>query len=382
MVSARRPGGPPAASGPLDRYHASIAAGDFTPDSAQAATALELQRVYAALAARWALAPRDAGWFRRIRNLTWAARPELVPGLYLWGGVGRGKTWLMDTFYDSLTGTEALREHFHSFMQRVHRQLKSLHDVPDPLNTVAARIADQTSVICVDEFHVSDIADAMLLGRLLGALFDRGVTLMTTSNIAPDRLYEGGLQRERFLPAIEHIKRCTRVLHLDGEIDYRLRALERAEIYHHPLDEQAEQSLRHCFYELHPEYVREGYRLEVLGREIRTVCHAQGVVWFDFFDLCDGPRATADYIEIARCFHTVLIGNVPIMSGPEDDDRARRFIELVDEFYDRNVNLVVSAADVPSRLYRGKRLTRAFDRTGSRLEEMQSREYLARTHRS
>ncbi len=365
---------------PLEAYRACLAGGGFQPDPAQETAVLHLQRVYDAL-----LAPQEArdsgpeGLFGRLRGLLEKEERARVHGLYIWGSVGRGKTWLMNAFHDALPIQEKLREHFHSFMQYIHGELKTLHATVDPLQTVASRLADRATVVCLDEFHVSDIGDAMLLGRLLGALFERGVTVVTTSNIAPDELYKDGLQRRRFLPVIELIKTNTTVLRLEGEIDYRLRALERAEIYHHPLDAEAEHSLMACFKGLAPEHVRENHRLEILGREVRTVRCAEGIVWFELEAICNSPRAAADYIEIARCFHTVLIANVPCM-GPQDSDKVLRFIQFVDELYDRNVNLILSAAGSPSELYPKGRQAAAFERTRSRLEEMQSREYLARTH--
>lgn len=360
---------------PKERYRADLERPGFQSDPAQEAAVEHVQRVYDELVAASAA---EIGILDRVRGL-FGRRHAPVRGLYLWGGVGRGKTHIVNTLHDSLPFPEKLRIHFHSFMQRVHRELKTLKARQDPLAIVAERLAEQTTVVCFDEFHVSDITDAMLLGRLLEALFARGVTLVATSNIAPDDLYKDGLQRERFLPAIDLIKQHTQVLHLDNEIDYRLRALERAEIYHSPLDERADASLMESFAGLEPEAVQEGQVLEVEGRPIQTVRCADGIVWFDFAAICDSPRAPADYIEIARCFHTVLIAGIPIL-GPEDNDKTTRFIHLIDEFYDRNVNLIASAAAPPAALYTGGKLASPFRRTTSRLEEMQSREYLARKH--
>ena len=285
----------------------------------------------------------------------------------------------MNAFHDGLPFPEKLREHFHSFMQHIHAELKPLTEMTDPLQTVASNLAGRARVICLDEFHVSDIADAMLLGRVLGGLFKHGVTVVTTSNTAPDALYQDGLQRERFLPAIELIKRHLHVLHLPGETDFRLRALESAEIYHHPLDSAAETALMECFNGLTPEHVEEAQVLAILGREIQTVRCAEGIAWFEFEEICKSPRSTADYIELARYFHTMLIANVVTM-GKSHSDEARRFIQLVDELYDRKVNLILSAAVPPDELYTGKRLAEPFKRTRSRLVEMQSREYLHRSH--
>ncbi len=302
-----------------------------------------------------------------------------VRGLYLWGGVGRGKTHLMNGFHDSLPFTEKSRVHFHRFMLRIHAELRTLGGRSDPLRDVAARLAAESRVICFDEFHVSDITDAMLLGRLLEHLFASGVTLVATSNVAPRDLYAGGLQRARFLPAIDLIEAHTDVVEVDAPIDYRLRALEGAEIYHCPLDDRADASLREAFDALQPENVREGEVLQVLGRQLETRRTADGIAWFDFAELCDTARSTADYVEIARDFHTVILADIPALDD-RAPDRVLRFVHLVDELYDRNVNLVASAAAPPEALYSGERHAHPFERTRSRLVEMRSRDYLARKH--
>ena len=362
---------------PLERYSAERARGELQYDSRQEIAVQALQRLYDELLAQTQSRERLIG---TLRSRLWSSRGAALRGLYLWGGVGRGKTHLVNSFHESLPFVQKLRVHFHRFMQQVHGELKTLRYTEDPLQIVGERLAKRARVICLDEFHVTDIADAMLLGRLFTALFDRGVMLVATSNIAPDDLYRGGLQRERFLPTIHLIKAHTEVLQLDGGEDYRLRALEKVEIYHYPLDAQADSSLLKSFYRLGPEGVTEEEVLEIEGRPIPTTRCADGIAWFDFKTLCDGPRAVADYIEIARCFHTVLIANIPLM-GDADNDKAARFIQLVDVFYDRNVNLIVSAAAPPSELYYPEgRLVFEFERTTSRLEEMQSREYLARKH--
>jgi cell division protein ZapE len=287
---------------------------------------------------------------------------------------------LVNDFYKSLPFPEKLRVHFHLFMQDLHGELKKLPDTPDPLPLVAEALSAQTRVLCLDEFHVTDIADAMLLGRLMAALFERGVTLVTTSNIPPDGLYRDGLQRERFVPAIELIKEHTRVICLDGEEDYRLRYLEHAEIYHFPLDSDAESSLLKSFHGLRPEGVVESSEIEIEDRPIPVARYADGIAWFDFKALCEQARGTIDYIEIARCFHTVFVANIPKM-GDEDRDKAARFIRLVDVLYDHNVNLVVSADAPPSGLYTSSSpLAFDFTRTQSRLEEMRSHDYLAKSH--
>ncbi len=362
---------------PLERYRQDLLRNGFTDDPVQRRVIGHLEQLYQSLCAPPA-APRHRWWHGLLGN---TPAPALISGLYLWGGVGRGKTHLVDLFHDCLPFREKTRLHFHSFMHRIHRELKSLKKIHHPLRHVARGLAREARVLCLDEFHVADITDAMLLGNLLRALFDQGVTLVATSNEAPDLLYWGGLQRERFLPAIRLIKTHTRVVHMDNDTDYRLRALEQAEIYHAPLDAAAEESLRRGFDSVAPEAGAACGAVEIEGRMIPTVLHADGVAWFEFEALCGGPRSAADYIEIARCFQTVLLANVPRMDD-RHNDAARRFIHLVDEFYDHGVKLIISAAAQPETLYTGERLTKLFERTKSRLVEMQSKEYLTREHLS
>lgn len=354
---------------PEQRYQCDLAAGDVLPDTAQARGVLHTQRIFDELV-------RPASLVRQAR-VRLAGR-RLIKGVYLWGGVGRGKTYLMDTLFECLPFADKRRAHFHSFMQTLHRDLKGLRDLERPLDVVAARMAKEMRLLCLDEFHVGDIADAMLLGNLLKALFTRGVTLVATSNEAPERLYWNGLQRERFLPAIDLILRHTEVVELSGGVDYRLRTLERAEIYHCPLDDSAEHGLRYAFEHLARGPGHAGL-LEVAGRAIPVVRHIDGVAWFDFEGICGGPRGAADYVEIALCHHTVLIGNIPSLDDG-DNDRAKRLILLVDTLYDRRVKLIVSADAPPSNLYTGQLLAAQFARTASRLEEMQSHAYLSQQH--
>ncbi len=364
---------------PLARYQQDLQREDFNFDPAQRAAVEKLQALYEALLAQ--PEPAKAGLLSRLLK---KPQPPKTPvtGLYFWGGVGRGKTYLMDCFFDSLPFEQKMRAHFHRFMRRVHQELKTLDGQKDPLNIVADRIASEARVICFDEFFVSDITDAMILATLLQGLFERGVSLVATSNIVPDGLYKDGLQRARFLPAIALLKQHTEVVNVDGGVDYRLRALEQAELYHSPLDDQAEASLHSSFQSLVPDInaVELNRALEVEGRPIPVKAVAEDVVWFEFTALCDGPRSQNDYIELAREYHAVLISNVPQMSV-KIDDQARRFINMVDEFYDRNVKLVVSAAVPLAQIYAGGRLSFEFERTTSRLLEMQSHEYLSRPHK-
>lgn len=362
----------------LERFDADIEARRWRQDAAQKAAVRVLQALADEL--RQSAPARKRRFGERLLTLLGNEQPtKSTRGVYLWGGVGRGKTYLVDLFHQSLPDTKKLRIHFHSFMQRVHAELSTLSDMTDPLRTVASRLAQRYRVVTVDEFHVSDITDAMLLGRLLRALFAEGVCLVTTSNLAPDELYQDGLQRARFLPAIELIKTEMRIVHLTGDTDYRLRALERGSVYHHPLGAAAAAGLLSCFESVAAAEAVNAEVLQVQGRPVRTVCCAADVVWFEFKELCETARSVADYIEIARRFHTVLVANVRQLTA-DDSDATKRFIQLVDEFYDRKVKLVVSAETRPHALYVGVRLAFAFERTRSRLEEMQSHAYLARQH--
>jgi len=365
---------------PIARYEKDLLREDFNSDPAQRAAVEKLQQLYDALLARRAKNQKSGLFEKFFGGKSKAITP--VKGLYFWGGVGRGKTYLMDNFYESLPFQEKMRAHFHRFMRRVHQELKTLDGQKNPLEIVAERIAAEAQVICFDEFFVSDITDAMILATLLEALFRRGVSLVATSNIVPDGLYKDGLQRARFIPAIELLKLHTEVINVDGGIDYRLRALEQAELYHYPLDEQADASLQKSFQALVPDMSQVHYdlQLEVENRLIRARAEADDVVWFDFLAICHGPRSQNDYIELAREYHAVLISNVPQLTI-KNEDQARRFINLVDEFYDRNVKLVLSAAVPLPEIYDGNRLSFEFQRTTSRLLEMQSHEYLSRPHK-
>ncbi|MFC0676353.1 cell division protein ZapE [Lysobacter korlensis] len=352
-------------------YAAGVARGDWTPDPAQQPALRELDRLHEALVSP----PR-----RRLLDALFG-RPAPAPtGLYLWGGVGRGKTFLIDLFFDSLPIEHKRRTHFHRFMREVHAQLRTHAGARDPLSVIARQWRENLRVLVLDEFFVNDIGDAMLLGRLLERLFAEGVALVTSSNTEPKNLYLHGLQRERFLPAIDRIEQHCAIVHLDSANDYRLRALTRSPVYRTPLDEQAEAWLATRWIELTAGAPRVDGPLVIEGRTIPVRALAEGHAWFDFAALCEGPRAASDYIEIATECHTVLVGGIPRFDG-RNDDAARRFVHLVDEFYDRHVNLVCTAAAAPDRLYAGDRLGGAFERTASRLTEMQSADYLALEHR-
>lgn len=364
---------------PLQRYNEDLQREEFLEDSAQRMAVEKLDRLFHVLVEA-ELHDSRSGALGRLWRRWHKQRPTPVTGLYLWGGVGRGKTYLVDTFFDCLPFRRKIRVHFHRFMQRVHAELRRLEGEQDPLELVADILASEARVLCFDEFFVSDITDAMILGQLMEGLFQRGVTLVATSNIIPDDLYKNGLQRQRFLPAIALLKQYTAVVNVDAGVDYRLRTLEKAELYHHPLDREADLSLQRSFQALAPESGQQWERLEINGRYLSSRWVADDVVWFEFAELCDGPRSQNDYIELARIYHAVLLGNVPQMSAATDD-LARRFISLVDEFYDRNVKLVISAAVPLLQLYDGGRLEFEFQRTCSRLQEMQSLEYLGRSHK-
>jgi len=363
---------------PGERHARDLERAGFRADPAQAEAVELLDDLHARLCGP---RPQPSRLARLLAPFRGSPRIEPVKGLYMWGGVGRGKTYLMDLFHETLPFDDKLRMHFHRFMRRTHHELERLAGTSDPLQGVADRLAGEARVICFDEFFVSDITDAMILGELFDALFARGVTLVATSNVPPRDLYRDGLQRRRFLPAIDLIERHTRVLEMDGGIDHRLRALEQAELYHHPLDEDAETSLARSFESLAPEPGSDEVEIEVEGRPIRARKLADDVAWFDFPELCDGPRSQNDYIELAREFHAVLVSGVPQFTVATED-QARRFISLVDEFYDRGVKLILSARVPITELYAGQRLVFEFERTQSRLLEMQSHDYLARVHRA
>jgi cell division protein ZapE len=371
-IAAATQAAPVADGSPSERYAAGVARGDWQDDAAQRAALHELDRIHAALLAQ----PPRQGWFGALFGKDDAAA---TPGLYLWGGVGRGKTFLIDLFFDGLPVAHKRRTHFHRFMRDVHERLRAHAGERDPLVAIAREWRATLRVLVLDEFHVSDIGDAMLLGRLLERLFAEGVVLVTSSNAAPEALYKDGLQRARFLPAIALIERNCAVVHLDSPVDYRLRALTRSPVYRAPLDADSDAWLESRWHELRGDDAHRDGSIELEGRKIATRARSKGMAWFDFAALCEGPRGASDYIEIASEFHTVLLGGVPAFDA-QRDDAARRFVTLIDELYDRHVNFICTAAAEPTALYRGERLAAAFERTASRLIEMRSAEYLALQH--
>lgn len=357
---------------PSARYQLGVNQKYWEDDSAQREILWHLDRIYHEL-----LTHNQTGWLKKLG--AHLGRNTPVRGLYLWGGVGRGKTFLMDLFYASVPSEQKLRLHFHRFMACVQDELRKLEGRQDPLKYVAANFSARTRLLCLDEFFISDIADAMVLGGLLRYLFANGVTVVTTSNSMPAQLYKEGLQRERFLPAIALIEQYCEVVQTQSLQDYRLRVLNQARVYYTPLSVDSERALAQCFVRLAPNGCNIDREIRIHDRAIPFKQSADGVVWFDFNALCDGPRSVADYIEIAKSFHTVLISNVPQFT-PMRENQARRFIDLIDEFYDHNVNLILSASVAAIDLYEGHRLRAEFARTESRLIEMQSQEYLAREH--
>lgn len=369
---------------PLQCYQNDLSNGAIKPDPEQARAVVELQRLYSELTRTpekpAGLSARLTEFAQKILGPSNAQAP--VKGIYLYGGVGRGKTYLMDTFYECLPFEKKQRTHFHRFMQQVHAELAALKQQKNPLEVVAAAIASKARVLCFDEFFVSDIGDAMILGGLLEHLMAEGVVLVATSNIHPDGLYANGLQRDRFLPAIRLLHQHTAIFKLDGGIDYRLRALKQACLYFHPLGAEADAALQDGFDRLasgHAERLKDAH-IEILGRPVPVRLASEGVVWFDFEQICAGARSAFDYIELAKEYHSVVLANVPQLDASMDDV-ARRFVSLVDELYDRHVKLIMSAAVPLTELYTGTGLAFVFERTGSRLLEMQSEDYLGLEHR-
>ncbi len=356
--------------GPLHWYQKQKQLRELSADPAQERTAKRLQQLFDAL----------------IEFKSYRARPFMKTfgrrapprGLYIHGSVGRGKSMLMDAFYGQLPFRRKRRVHFHAFMQSVHRELAVLTQSEDPLLRVAEHLARDVRVLCFDEFHVSDIGDAMILARLLESVFARGIVCVMTSNYAPDSLYANGLQRERFLPAIELIKQHLDVIELSGKTDFRLRNLEQLELYFQPLGSAADEALLRDYSTLAGARPRSA-ALEVNGRKIQSRSASSGIVWFDFVELCGTARSQTDYLELARRFHTVMLANVPRMTS-EHASEARRFTWLVDVLYDQRVNLIMSAAAPIEDLYRSGPNSQEFPRTASRLREMQSREYLSQQH--
>ncbi|MFI8316249.1 cell division protein ZapE [uncultured Kosakonia sp.] len=367
---------------PTSRYLTALKEGSHQPDDVQKEAVTRLDTIYQQLIAEQEPTQQSGGLMAKFSKLLGkrdSASREPVRGLYMWGGVGRGKTWLMDLFYHSLPGERKQRLHFHRFMLRVHEELTSLQGQSDPLEIVADRFKAQTDVLCFDEFFVSDITDAMLLGGLMKALFARGITLVATSNIPPDELYRNGLQRARFLPAIEAIKQFCDVMNVDAGIDYRLRTLTQAHLWLSPLNEQTTQQMDKLWLALAGAPRSHAPELEINHRPLATLGVENQTLAVSFATLCVDARSQHDYIALSRLFHTVMLFDVPVMTTLMENE-ARRFIALVDEFYERHVKLAVSAAAPLHEIYQGERVKFEFQRCLSRLQEMQSEEYLKREH--
>ena len=358
---------------PSQKYQALIQQPGFVADEAQRQASLRLDDLYSRI-----VETRSRGWWQGL----WSRREQWPPveGIYFWGGVGRGKTLLMDLFYQSLPDhIPRQRTHFHSFMNRVHQDLKQHGNRADPLSLVASDLARQVRVLCLDEFVIIDIGDAMIMAGLLQALFAHGVVLVTTSNAAPQNLYRDGLQRARFLPAIDLIAQHCEVVNLDGEQDYRLRFLQQTELYTVPHTPATEEAIRDYLGQHVVPLQSEQRELEINGRLLQHRYCAEDTVWFNFDELCETSRSQNDYLELARFFNSLILTDIRQMTR-DDDDVARRFVLLVDVLYDHRVKLICSAAVAPDQLYTGSRLAFEFERTVSRLIEMQSREYLGEAH--
>lgn len=360
---------------PYDAYQLAISKQHFSADAEQAMAVQELEGLYTRLISQL---NNESKLLHKLKRLS--GKKTAVTGLYLWGGVGRGKTWLMDLLYDNLPFDDKIRLHFHHFMQAVHDQLELIQGHKNPLKLVAKNFAKSYRLICLDEFHVSDITDAMLLYGLLDALFKEGICLVSTSNLKPDDLYKNGLQRTRFLPAIELIKKHCQILQVDGGTDHRLRLLEKAQTWYCPIEQNTRHQLQQRFAEISSSSIEFNTVLEINYREISCLALSDGLAWFDFKSIASAPRGAADYVELSQRFHTIFISTIPQLSEQEDD-MARRFVNMIDAFYDRSVKLLASSDVEPDQLYTGQQLAFEFQRTASRLIEMRSHEYLARAHR-
>ncbi|MCK7147379.1 AFG1 family ATPase [Enterobacter bugandensis] len=367
---------------PASRYQLALNEGTHQPDDVQREAVNRLEMIYQALTAKPAEVEQSGGLKAAFGRLLGKKTPQAqapVRGLYMWGGVGRGKTWLMDLFYLSLPGERKQRLHFHRFMLRVHEELTALQGKSDPLEIVADRFKAETDVLCFDEFFVSDITDAMLLGGLMKALFARGITLVATSNIPPDELYRNGLQRARFLPAIDAIKQHCDIMNVDTGVDYRLRTLTQAHLWLSPLNADTAREMDKLWLALAGAKRENAPTLEINHRPLPTLGVENQTLAVSFATLCVDARSQHDYIALSRLFHTVMMLDVPVMTRLMESE-ARRFIALVDEFYERHVKLVVSAEVPLYEIYQGERLKFEFQRCLSRLQEMQSEEYLKREH--
>ncbi|MDE9533974.1 cell division protein ZapE [Xenorhabdus bovienii] len=368
---------------PSSLYQSALSEGQYQPDEVQRNTVARLDIIHHDLGNRSPEHVLPSSGLKSILGRLFGGlsteQPRPIQGLYMWGGVGRGKTWLMDMFFQSLPTDRKLRLHFHRFMLRVHEELTALQGHENPLDVIADGFKAQTDVLCFDEFFVSDITDAMILGTLLEALFKRGIALVATSNIPPDELYRNGLQRARFLPAIEQIKKYCDVMNVDAGIDYRLRTLTQAHLYLTPLSEDNRQEMHRMFQRLAGREGEPNPVLEINHRSMPAISSVDGVLAINFKTLCEDPRSPLDYIALSKLYHSVLLHDTPAMTAL-DESAARRFLALVDEFYERHVKLIINAETPMERIYQGELLTFEYRRCLSRLQEMQSEEYLKLPH--
>lgn len=360
---------------PLKRYNELLSNNELTPDKGQEKVILAFNELYQAITC----AQQSSSFLSPIKQLFF--KPSPPKGLYLWGGVGRGKTWMMDLFYESLGIKNKYRLHFHRYIREIHEQLEQYKGQKNPLELIAKKFARKYQLLCLDEFHVSDITDAMILYGLLQALFKNGVTLVLTSNLEPDELYKDGLQRERFIPAIQLIKEHNITVKIEDGRDHRLYTIQKSELYNYPLNRENQKRLDSYFIKLSPCRPKTNTELFINHRSLPAYKLADDVVWFVFDQIFNSPRAVADYIELSKLFHTVFISDIPCLTE-RNEDKTRRFIQLIDEFYDRNVKVIISAESPPEQLYLGKNLSFEFERTISRLKEMKSINYLQKPHKS
>lgn len=366
---------------PLERYQQALSDGSHQPDDVQYRAISCLNNIAGQLVSQPEVSVASSG-IKTLLGKFFTRQPvnmQPVRGLYMWGGVGRGKTWLMDLFYHSLSTSRKQRLHFHRFMLQVHEALTELQGHSDPLDIIAGRFKSEIDVLCFDEFFVSDITDAMLLGTLMKTMFDQGITLIATSNIPPDDLYSNGLQRTRFLPAIDAIKTHCDVMNVDAGIDYRLRTLTQANLWLSPLNATTSESMAQLYQTLSGSHQQQPGELEINHRLLATLGMDNQILAVTFHTLCVEPRNQNDYIALSRLFHSVFLYDMPLLSSAMESE-ARRFIALVDEFYERHVKLVISAAAPLSDIYQGELLKFEFQRCLSRLQEMQSEDYLAQPH--
>ena len=359
---------------PLAFYQQQLKDNKLQEDIAQAHAVKLTQSLFEALTA-----PQQKPHYSLLSKFLKKSPTNKIKGLYLWGGVGRGKSLIVDTFYDCLPFSEKLRIHFNPFMQSIHHQLRELPKTPDPLIVIAKQFASRYRVVCLDEFHVNDIADAMIMAGLLQALFAEGLTIVTTSNIEPEALYENGLQRDRFLPAIDLIIENNKVFHLDSKTDYRLLLLEQEGSYHECAPHESLEILQTHLDKLANAKIEYNTSVRINDREIRCKARNDSLIWFEFADICQTARSSVDYIQLTREYQTILLSNIPIMDEGQNDS-AQRFIQFIDAVYDHKINFIATAMASPDHIYTGKSLAFAFQRITSRLHEMRSKDYLMQTH--